>query len=135
MAINFKIQIGERLRSARNRLGKSLEEICMLTGRKIKKSTLGNYENGKRMPGPNEIVILAKVLKENPAYLMCIESGEMTEQEIDLLRNFRSLPQRDRDDYFRRIEALGMLYREPTPDERLKPELSYHRRTERRKSA
>jgi hypothetical protein len=44
---------------------------------------------------------------------------DMTPQERDLMRNFRALPEKDRNEYSRRIEVLAMAYREPVPDERL----------------
>jgi hypothetical protein len=60
----------------------------------------------------------------------------MTEQEMSLLRNFRYLPKRDRDDYFKRIEAMAIVYREPTPDERVAsthPEATLAKKVEMRK--
>lgn len=47
----------------------------------------------------------------------------MTVQEQELLKNFRALPERDRNDYARRIEVLALAYREPVPDERLPAEI------------
>ncbi len=43
----------------------------------------------------------------------------MTEQETRLLRNFRALPEKDRNDYGRRIEVLALAYMEPVADERM----------------
>jgi len=45
----------------------------------------------------------------------------MTQQEQRLLRNFRALPEKDRNDYDRRIEVLALAYVEAVPDERLSP--------------
>ena len=70
--------------------------------------------------GPEEALVLAKPLGVSPAYLLCVDvEGDMTQQEEELLRNFRALPERDRGEYSRRIEVLALAYREPVPDERL----------------
>lgn len=70
------------------------------------------------MPGPSEANLLAKALGCDAAWLMCLQQ-QMSKQELDLIRNFRALPERDRDDYQRRIEVLALAYRTPVPDEKL----------------
>jgi hypothetical protein len=73
------------------------------------------------MIGVKEALALHSVLGVQPSHLLCVDVGdeEMTPQENELLRNFRALPERDRNDYSRRIEVLAMAYKEPVPDERL----------------
>ena len=68
---------------------------------------------------PQEARILGEALNVEPAYLMCLEGGEMLPEEVDLLANWRALPEKDRKEYSRRISALALVYKEPVPDERL----------------
>jgi transcriptional regulator with XRE-family HTH domain len=117
-AMNYKKEIGRRLAERRTEFGWSLEELSRRTQGILSKSRLGNYEQGTRTPGPMEANILGEVLKVDAAYLMCLQQS-FTKQELDLLRNFRALPEKDRNDYQRRIGALAMIYREPVADERL----------------
>lgn len=73
------------------------------------------------MLGIEEAILLYPVLGVSPAHLLCADEveGDMTAQEQELLRNFRALPERDRNDYARRIGVLALAYREPVPDEKL----------------
>lgn len=120
-AMNYKKEAGRRLKAARQNKGWTLEELSRRTGGALSTSRLGNYEQGTRMLGVRESLALGAVLSVQPAHLLCVdgENEDMTTQEIDLLRNYRALPERDRNDYSRRLEVLAMAYREPVPDERL----------------
>lgn len=119
--MNYKKESGRRLREARKNKGWTLEELSRRTGGVLSTSRLGNYEQGTRMLGVRESLALGAVLSVQPSHLLCVdgEEGDMTAQELELLRNFRALPERDRNDYARRIDVLAMAYREPVPDERL----------------
>lgn len=121
--MNYKKEAGRRLKVAREAKGWTLYELSKRLGGILSPSRLGNYEQGTRMIGVRESLALHGVLGVQPAHLLCVDvgEGEMTQQEIELLRNFRALPERDRADYARRIEVLAMAYREPVPDERLSP--------------
>lgn len=92
---DYKKEAGRRLREARNNLNLTLEELSARVGKLLSPSRLSNYEQGIRMIGVKEA----------------------------LLRNFRALPEKDRNAYARRIEVLALAYREPVPDERLSPEV------------
>lgn len=72
------------------------------------------------MPGPAEINALAAVLDTDAAYLMCLALG-YSKQQLDLVRNWNTLPENLRQQYFNRIEALSLTYRNPLPDEKLTP--------------
>lgn len=119
--MNYKKESGRRLKVARQNKGWTLEELSRRTGGVLSTSRLGNYEQGTRMLGVRESLALGAVLAVQPSHLLCVdgEEGDMTPQEMELLRNYRALPERDRNDYSRRIEVLAMAYREPVPDERL----------------
>lgn len=121
IGMNYKKESGRRLKAARNNKGWTLEELSLRTGGLLSTSRLGNYEQGTRMLGVRESLALGPVLGVQPAHLLCVDGdeGDMTAQEIELLRNYRALPERDRNDYSRRIEVLALAYREPVPDERL----------------
>lgn len=119
--MNYKKESGRRLKAAREFKKWTLEELSKRTGGLLSTSRLGNYEQGTRQIGIQEALALSGVLSVQPSHLLCVDVGEedMTPQETELLRNFRALPERDRNDYARRIEVLALAYREPVPDERL----------------
>lgn len=121
LPMDYKIEIGRRIAAERDRCGWSLDELARRTNGFLSKSRISNYEQGTRMPGPKEISILAAALGCDAAYLMCL-SQSFTKQELDLLRNFRALPEKDRNDYQRRISILALAYKEPLPDENLPDE-------------
>lgn len=118
LAMDYHHEIGRRVAQERNKHGWSLEELSRRTGGVLSKSRISNYEQGIRMPGPQEANVLAAALGCDAAWLMCLQQS-FSRQELDLLRNFRALPERDRNDYQRRIEVLALAYRDPVADERL----------------
>lgn len=119
--MNYKKESGRRLKAAREDKRLTLAELSARLGGLLSPSRLGNYEQGTRTIGVQEALALGGVLGVQPAFLLCVDVGEaeMTQQEIELLRNYRALPERDRAEYSRRIEVLAMAYKEPVPDERL----------------
>jgi transcriptional regulator with XRE-family HTH domain len=119
--MNYKKESGRRLREAREDSGLTLGELSKRLGGVMSPSRISNYEQGIRMLGVREAIAIAPILGVEPSFLLCVDigDGEMTTQERDLMRNFRALPERDRNDYARRIEVLAMAYREPVPDEKL----------------
>lgn len=120
----WKRAIAERLKELMaNRPGGkvSQQHLERLTRGLLSKSRVGNYYQGTRLLGPEEAVILGDALGVPPAYVMCLE-GDMpilNKEERDLIRDWRVLPERDRNDYARRIHQLAQVYRDPVPDERL----------------
>lgn len=118
VSVDYKAEIGRRIKVAREKRGWSLQDLSQATKPPLSKSRIGNYEQGKRMPGPAEANTLAAALGVDAAWLMCLQQV-FTSQAIEMMRNFMALPERDRNDYFRRIEVLALAYREPVPDERL----------------
>ena len=121
--MNYKQEIGRRIRESRDKRGWSLEELAEKTGQRLSKSRIGNYEQGTRMPGPAEVNTLAQALGVDAAWLMCLQTV-FTSQAIEMMRNWMALPDKERNDYFRRIEVLALAYREPVPDEKLTGEWS-----------
>ena len=121
--MDYKREAGRRLKRAREDMGWTLKELSSKLGNILSESRLSNYEQGIRMIRVEEALALYRVLGVQPSYLLCVdvEDEEMTPQEITLLRNYRALPEKDRNDYSRRIEVLALAYREPVPDERLSP--------------
>lgn len=120
--MNIKKEGGRRLQAARADRRWSQKELSRQTGGVLSSSRIGNYEAGIRQMKSKEALVLGKALGVEPSYLLCIDGedgGEMTQQEQLLLRNFRALPEKDRNAYARRIETPALMYREPVPDERL----------------
>lgn len=128
--MNYKVEIGRRIKEAREAKNWSLDRLSKETGSKLSKSRISNYEQGERMPGPFEANILAEALGVDAAHLMCLQQV-FTTQAIEMMRNFMALPEKDRNDYFRRIEVLALAYREPVPDERLSPSWSAARKVKK----
>lgn len=116
--MDFKKRVGDRLRSARKDLGLRLVDLSQRTGGVLTVQRINAYENGDRMPGQDEAVILAKALGRPAAYLMALSDSEepMTATEERLLRNWRTLNERDRMEVFRHIETMAMTNRDPVQD-------------------
>lgn len=123
--MNYKKEAGRRLRAARLAKELTLEDLSAKVGKLLSPSRLSNYEQGIRMIGVQEALALYPHLGVEPSHLLCVdvEEGDLTPQENRLLRNFRSLPEKDRNEYERRIELLSMVYREAVPDEKLSAEV------------
>lgn len=118
--MDYKREIGKRLRAERDKLDISLEELQTRLGNKLSKSRVSNYEQGLRLPKPGEIKILADFYGVPGSYLMCLdEDGDMNQEEMDFLRNYRRLPENERKAYARRIQVMALAYRDPLPDEKL----------------
>lgn len=119
--MDYKKETGRRLREAREDAGLTLAGLSTKLKGVLSPSRISNYEQGLRMIGVKEALAIGPILGVEPSYLLCADTGEgeMTTQERQLLRNFRALPEKDRNDYSRRIEVMAMAYREPVPDERL----------------
>jgi transcriptional regulator with XRE-family HTH domain len=123
--MNYKKEGGRRLRAARKAKNLTLAQLSVKVGGLLSPSRISNYEQGTRKLGPQEALALAPHLGVEPSHLLCVdvEEGDLTSQEQELLRNFRALPEKERNAYARRIEALSLVYREPVPDEKLSPEV------------
>jgi transcriptional regulator with XRE-family HTH domain len=122
----YKAEIGRRISRSRGALGDtlgreiSLAELSRLTGGLLSKTRIGNYEQGERMPGPAEANILAAALHVDAAWLLCLQQ-EFTPHQLEFLRNWMTLPENMREEYFQRIAALSMAFRKPLPDEEPTP--------------
>lgn len=117
--MDFGKEIGRRIKKARDETGLSLVRLSKRLDGVLSASRIGNYEQGARLPGPQEALILGRALGVSPAYLMCLEGDEMSKEELQLLTDWRALPERDRKEYARRISALALVYKDAVPDERL----------------
>jgi transcriptional regulator with XRE-family HTH domain len=119
--MDYKKEIGSRIKGMRLRRNWRLEDLARRTGDTISLKRISSYELGERMPRPAEAVILAKALGVRAAYLMALDDIELpiTTQEEALLRNWRTLAERDRMETFRHVEAMAMASRDPLPDSKL----------------
>lgn len=116
--MDYKKEIGRRIRLARDAKDLTLAELAQKTDDILTLRRIQNYETGYRMPGPLEAVILAKPLEVRPAYLMCLEDMQLpiTPQEEAMIKNWRTLNERDRMDLFRKIQAAALSNRDPAAD-------------------
>lgn len=110
--MDYKAEIGRRIREGRDAKGWTLEELSERTGGILGKTRISGYENGDKLPGPETVALLAEILGRRPAYMMCMED----KQEEALVRNWRTLSEKDRMEIFRKLEALAMANRDPVPD-------------------
>jgi transcriptional regulator with XRE-family HTH domain len=119
--MDYKNESGERIRRARLEKGWTQEELSRRTDDVISLKRISHYEKGRRMAGPEEAVILAKALGKRTAYLMAVDDVQLpiSVQEEALIKNWRTLNERDRMDLFRKVEALAMANRDPVPNQRV----------------
>lgn len=117
----WKERIGARIKELRELKGWSLGRLAIETGDRLKKSAISNYEQGIRMPGPEEAILLAEALGESPAHILCLDDDmpALSKLEAELIRNMRILPENERDQYAERIAALALAYKKPVPDKRV----------------
>lgn len=87
----------------------------------LAKSAISNYEQGLRLPGPEEITKLAKALGEAPAHILCLDDDmpALSKAEAQLINDLRALPEDQRAVYAERIHLLAQAYKVPVPDGRL----------------
>lgn len=116
--MDYKTEIGRRIRTAREERGLKLRELAELTDNIVSVSRLNNYEHGARMPGPPEAVLLGKALGKRPAYFLGVDDvqTQITTQEEMLIRNWRALPENERMKIYRQLEHKALLYRDPVQD-------------------
>ena len=112
--MDFKKEIGRRIRDSRNAREWSLVRLAQETKGVLSDTRISNYETGERMPGPHEAVILAKALGQRPAFLLAVDDVqiEINAQEEKFIQNWRKLPEKDRMRHFREVEQLAMVYRD-----------------------
>jgi len=87
--MSVSMEIGSRIRSAREAKGWSQETLARhLSG--IKKSRLGNWEQGTRRPGVEEAQQLSRALEVSVAFLLCVdEESSLSTDEKTLIAKYR----------------------------------------------
>lgn len=120
-AMDYKKEIGARIRKARELRNWSQVELARETGDLLSETRIGNYEVGFRMPGPAEVVILGRALGIKPSYLMALENSQLqiTQKEEALIKNWRTLSEKDRMEVFRDVEMRALQSRDPAPDHKV----------------
>ena len=83
------MEIGDRIKSRREELGMSQEELAKKVGYKSRSSVNKIETDGRGLP-QNKIVMFAKALQTSPAYLMgwidIAEENKPTKKELELFR-------------------------------------------------
>lgn len=83
------MEIGDRIKSRREELGMSQEELAKKVGYKSRSSVNKIETDGRGLP-QNKIVMFAKALQTSPAYLMgwidIAEENKPTQEELELFR-------------------------------------------------
>lgn len=81
----LKLEIGRRIRTAREAKGLTLKGLAALTN-SLSPSRIGNYEQGSRTPGPHEAIELAHALGNvRASYLMCLDEAPQSEETVQML--------------------------------------------------
>lgn len=116
--MDYKKEIGQRIREARDSKGWTLEELSRRTGDGLAVSRISHYETGLRMPGPREAVILARALGRRAAWIMAVDDAQLPISPIEeaMIKNWRTLAERDRMETFRHIEAMAITSRDAIHD-------------------
>lgn len=116
--MDYKKEIGRRIRLLRDEQHWTLDELSRRTGDVLSLKRISNYESGLRMPGPQEAVILAKAFGARPAYIMAVDDIQTPISAIEekLVKNWRTLNERDRMDVYRHVETLSLQNRDPAAD-------------------
>ena len=119
--MDFKQEIGRRIRKVRLEKDWTLAELAQKTSDVLTLKRINAYENGDRMPGPSEASILAKALGVRAAFLMAVDDIQtpISPQEERLVKNWRTLSERDRMDFYRQIETRSLQSRDPAADLRV----------------
>lgn len=120
--MDYKTECGARVK--RLRLGKSLTlaELSTKTGDLLSPTRISNYETGERLLSQQEAVILAKALGTRPAYLLAVDDIQIpiSTQEEALIRNWRTLAEKDRMDVYRHVQTLALQARDPIADQAIR---------------
>jgi transcriptional regulator with XRE-family HTH domain len=95
--MDVKKEVGFRIREARQMRKMTLKRVAEKTG-DLKVARISNFEQGRRMPGLEEIKQLASALDVSVSYLLCIEEKEwiLSPAEMELLKNYRACDDRGR---------------------------------------
>jgi len=117
----WRARIGQRIKELRELKGWSLTKLARATGDRLLKSAISNYEQGTRMPGPEEATIIADALGEAPAHVLCMdnEMPALSKIEAKLIQDLRVLPENEREQYAERIAMLAAAYKKPVPNDRV----------------
>lgn len=117
----WRTRIGRRIQELRTLRKWSLTRLARETGDRLIKSAISNYEQGTRMPGPEEASVLAEALEESPAHILCLDDNmpALSKTEAKLIEDLRALPESERSEYADRIAILASAYKKAVPHERL----------------
>lgn len=87
------LQVGERIRECREKLGMTQDELAQATGYKSR-SSINKIEKGGNDLPQSKIVLFAKILNTTPAYLMGWEDNNPVESNATMLpdSNVRMIP-------------------------------------------
>lgn len=106
--------IATRLVKAMQARTMSLAELATATGLAV--SRIGNYRTGLRLMKPWDAKVIAAALGIGPAFLLGIEDPA----EERLIRNWRALPENERERIAAKLDTEAMAYRgDAIPDHRL----------------
>lgn len=101
------MSVGKRLKDWRKEKKITTREICEKTG--ISTGAISNYENEKREIGVNLIIKLYEIYDIDLEYILTGVRKSKTENEEEMIKNFKYLPEREQ------IKIIGIL------EERAKP--------------
>lgn len=106
--------VGSRLKELRALKDWSLEELARKTNDRLKKSRLGNFEQGTRGVGFYEAMVLAEALGESPSHILCLDNEDMpalSKREAQLIHDMRALPEDQRTKWLNSIALMAAAYK------------------------
>ena len=89
--MNIREDIGKRIANARKKAGLTIKELAAKT-KELKPSRISNWEQGTRLPGPEEIKEIAELLSVSPAYLLCLTNDEFFGASIETNAYCKKVP-------------------------------------------
>lgn len=105
---SLKIQMGRRVRTQRELLNLSQEDLANRLGYESKAS-ISLIESGKHSIPQSRMNDFAKALEIDVAYLMGIQLSSLTEEEWKLIQAWRSAPFQTKENIAFQLRDYGMI--------------------------
>jgi transcriptional regulator with XRE-family HTH domain len=89
---DIKDEIASRIVAARKAANLTIADIQEKTNQKYSYSRIYNWESARRMPGVEEILVLAGLLNISPSYLLCLSDEPKLSVSVDKAKSLFSVP-------------------------------------------
>lgn len=116
--------IGERFQQWRKAKGLTAREIKEKTG--ISVGIISEYENNKKQIGSQNLISLWRAYDLDITWILTgktVKISDLTENEKELLQNFKLLPEREQIKWIGKIEEESKKYQEQQGDNSLSSQI------------